>query len=206
MPENKLIIFVKNEEAGKVKTRLAKSIGDEEALKVYQKLIEYTHAEMVSLEINMEVWYSSYIEKDDIWDNNQFTKKLQKGDDLGQRMGNAFKTAFENGTQKTVIIGSDNAEITSGIINEAFKSLDETDFVIGPAKDGGYYLLGMNRFYPQIFKGVEWSTKEVFEDTTRIIEQLGRSYTLLSSLNDIDTIEDWKEAKDDILKNTRDHV
>jgi hypothetical protein len=206
MLQNKLIIFVKNEKAGKVKTRLAKSIGDQEALKVYQKLVDYTHSELVSLKMNKEVWYSSYIEKDDVWENNRFNKKLQIGEDLGQRMEHAFKTAFENGAQKTVIIGSDNAEITSEIIEEAFSLLDETDFVIGPAKDGGYYLLGMKQFYSQVFEGVEWSTKKVFENTTRIIERLGRLFTSLRTLNDVDTKEDWLEVKDDFLKKSKDYV
>jgi rSAM/selenodomain-associated transferase 1 len=206
MPENKLIIFVKNEEVGKVKTRLAESIGDEEALKVYQKLVKHTYAETGSLKMNKEVWYSSYIKKDDIWENDRFTKKLQKGGGLGQRMKYAFKTAFDSGINKAVIIGSDSAEIRAGIIEDAFRSLDDNDFVIGPARDGGYYLLGMNQFYPKVFKGVEWSTEEVLQTTINIIEQLGLSYTRLKALNDVDTIEDWLEVKDVLLNKLKDHV
>ncbi|MFP8490098.1 TIGR04282 family arsenosugar biosynthesis glycosyltransferase [Gracilimonas sp. Q87] len=206
MTKEKLIIFVKNEEAGKVKSRLAKSIGNIEALRVYQKLLRYTYSETVSLKMNKEIWYSSYVELNDIWENDRFTKKLQKGDDLGQRMEYAFKTAFENGAEKAVIIGSDNAEITAKIIEDAFLSLNKKEFVIGPAKDGGYYLLGMNKFYPKVFKKVKWSTEEVFESTIGTIEQLGESIALLKTLNDVDIIEDWIEAKGILLNTPEDHV
>lgn len=200
MPQNTLLIFVKNSVPGKTKTRLAKSIGDQKALKVYHKLVEHTHAVTHPLQANKEVWYSSNIQQDDIWQNEGFTKKIQKGDDLGERMKHAFKEAFEGTAKKAVIIGSDNAEITSEIIEKAFKALDEIDIVIGPAKDGGYYLLGMKKYQPQVFDGIEWSTDKVLDSTIQIIKEYGNTFALLKALNDVDTIDDWIEIKNDLLR------
>jgi len=206
MPENKLIIFVKNEEVGKVKTRLAESIGDRKALQVYQGLVKHTHSVTLPLKVNKEVWYSIEVEHDDVWSKGHFKKKVQMGSDLGHKMAYAFEDAFQNGATKVAIIGSDNAEITSDVLEKAFIKLDETDIVIGPAKDGGYYLLGMNRYHPQLFEGVEWSTEEVLQTTINIIEQLGLTYTKLKPLNDVDTIEDWVEVKDQLMKGLKEDV
>jgi len=200
MPENKLIIFVKNEEVGKVKTRLAESIGDRKALQVYQGLVKHTHSVTLPLKVNKEVWYSIEVEHDDVWSKGHFKKKVQMGSDLGHKMTDAFKTSFEKSASKVVIIGSDSAEIDAEIIEEAFEKLAENDVVVGPARDGGYYLLGMNKFHPQLFEGVEWSTDKVLHSTLETVEQLGLTYTKLKPLNDVDTIEDWLEVKDQLLK------
>lgn len=206
MPENKLIIFVKNEEVGKVKTRLAKSIGNQKALQVYQRLVEHTHDVTRSLPVNKEVWYSDEAENEDIWDQGSFTKRVQKGDDLGHKMAYAFKTSFGKGATNVVIIGSDSADIDAEIIEVAFEKLAENDVVVGPARDGGYYLLGMNKFHPQLFEGVEWSTDKVLQSTLKTVEQLGLTYAKLKPLNDVDTIEDWVEVKDQLMKGLKEDV
>ena len=107
-------------------------------------------------------------------------------------MSHAFKKAFET-HQKVVIIGSDCASLTKEIVEKAYKALNTNPFVIGPAIDGGYYLLGMNQYFPQVFENIEWSTPSVFPKTIEIIENLGKSYFLLPELSDIDTEEDWKK-------------
>jgi len=200
MPLKTLLIFVKNLVPGETKTRLAKSIGNKKALQVYQRLVEHTHDVTRTLPVNKEVWYSEKEEQKDIWDHGGFTKRVQKGDDLGYKMTDAFKTSFEKSASKVVIIGSDSAEIDAEIIEEAFEKLAENDVVVGPARDGGYYLLGMNKFHPQLFEGVEWSTDKVLHSTLETVEQLGLTYTKLKPLNDVDTIEDWLEVKDQLLK------
>jgi len=200
MPLKTLLIFVKNLVPGQTKTRLAKSIGNQRALQVYQRLVEHTHDVALSLPVNKEVWYSDEVEKEDVWNHGGFTKRVQKGDDLGHKMAYAFKTSFEKGASNVVIIGSDSAEIDAEIIEEAFEKLAENDVVVGPARDGGYYLLGMNKFHPQLFEGVEWSTDKVLHSTLETVEQLGLTYTKLKPLNDVDTIEDWLEVKDQLLK------
>lgn len=195
MQRNKLLIFVKNEEAGKVKTRLAASVGDEEALKVYKKLLMHTVSITVPLKLQKEVWYSRFIPEKDIWSKDLFTKRVQKGKDLGERMSHAFDESFRNGYNKVVIIGSDCAELSSDIIREAFNALERLEFVIGPAEDGGYYLLGMCSYHPALFKEVNWSTDSVFRETLNKIKSVEGSVHLLRTLNDVDTLDDWKQNK-----------
>ncbi|MGN8225701.1 TIGR04282 family arsenosugar biosynthesis glycosyltransferase [Gracilimonas sp. BCB1] len=192
----KLIIFVKNEEAGKTKTRLAATIGDEQALEVYQKLLGWTLEQTRDLEVTREVWYSRFIAENDIWEEGDFEKRLQSGDNLGAKMSNAFRKSFtEESFQKVVIIGSDCAELTSGIIQQAFQKLEDHEFVIGPAEDGGYYLLGMRNYHPEVFEEIEWSTGSVFQKTIEKIRDMGSNYATLKELNDVDTIEDWNRVK-----------
>lgn len=196
---NRLIIFVKNEEVGKVKTRLAKSIGDNKALEVYQKLLGYTHEITKDLPIEKEVWYSRFIPGHDIWSEGTFSKKVQSGANLGERMSGAFQHAFEGKAAKVVVIGSDCTELTSEIIEEAFDKLGSSEFVIGPAQDGGYYLLGMRNYHPEIFEKIEWSTGSVYKQTTQKMVKLGGAISELKTLNDVDTIEDWQQVKNELL-------
>lgn len=199
MLKSKLIIFVKNEEAGKVKTRLAKAVGNDMALDIYRKLLAYTREITEPLPVHKEVWYSRFIPKNDIWDQGNFKKRLQSGQNLGKRMLNAFRKSFENeGYAKVVIIGSDCAELTSGLIENAFGKLDDYEFTIGPAEDGGYYLLGMRGFHPEVFDKVEWSTNDVFTQTVKNIKVMGANYAKLEELNDVDTIEDWEKQKSNL--------
>lgn len=187
---NALIIFIKNPEKGKVKTRLAKTVGDDQALRIYLALLEHTRRIALSLDAERYVFYSSFIAEDDDWLARDFRQALQASGDLGQRMIAAFQTAFQE-HQKVVIIGSDCASLTSEMVEAAFQRLDEHDFVIGPAIDGGYYLLGMRSFEPSVFQDIEWSTESVFTETVARIKRLNKTYALLSELSDIDYEEDW---------------
>ena len=194
---NKLIIFVKNEEAGKTKTRLAATIGDEEALEAYRRLLTYTFSQAKNVNAHKEVWYSRYKAEDDIWASGDFNKKVQSGEDLGKRMSNAFEHSFKKEkVQSVVVIGSDCAELKTEIIEEAYSKLKDHDFVVGPAEDGGDYLLGMSQFYPDVFEGIEWSTESVFDQTVKKIEALDLNLALLQTLNDVDNIDDWNQVKD----------
>jgi len=116
----------------------------------------------------------------------------QKGKDLGEKMQNAFQTVFNNGVSKTLIIGTDLPEISSEIINRSFELLNNNDIVIGPATDGGYYLLGMKNVYKELFTNLPWSTDKLFENTIDIINKLNLSISYLPRLSDIDTEEDLK--------------
>nr|MDO8109874.1 TIGR04283 family arsenosugar biosynthesis glycosyltransferase [Candidatus Sigynarchaeota archaeon] len=185
---NALIIFVKNPERGKVKTRLSKSIGDDRALAVYEKLLDYTRMVARDVDARKILFYSSRVISDN-WDPNIFEKRLQTGDDLGQRMLNAFQTVLPQ-FSKAVIIGSDSMEITKPLINEAFRLLDDNDVVIGPARDGGYYLLGMKTIHADLFKNKIWSTPSVSHDTVDDTRRLGLSLAQLPPLSDIDDIKD----------------
>lgn len=194
MDKNLLMIFIKNPVEGEVKTRLGASIGSTNALQIYKKLLAHTRDIALNVETDRQVWYSSMIDRRDSWNKEQFDKKLQNGSDLGERMSAAFQKAFEGGYEKVVIIGSDCADITIHHITKAFQALDTNDAVIGPSKDGGYYLLGISKYNPEIFIGISWSTPEVFEQTVGSFDDQELSYSVLEVLNDIDTIEDLRES------------
>lgn len=189
MEKEALIIFVRKPELGKVKTRLAATIGAEAALLIYQKLLEHTHKVSAPLACDKYVFYVDEIEEQDLW-RMGYHKHLQANTDLGGRMQAAFAFLFEKGYARICIIGSDCFELTAEIINDAFLLLQGNDVVIGPAKDGGYYLLGMKDGLKQVFEGVEWSTENVCKQTKAQIEQNGYSFTQLPLLTDVDTVDD----------------
>ncbi len=152
----------------------------------------FTRDIALSIETERFLFYSDYVNYNDDWPNEFFTKGQQPNGDLGTRITKAFETAFHY-NNKVVIIGSDCASLTTKIVQTAFDKLDHHDFVIGPAMDGGYYLLGMNKFLPQVFENINWSTETVFAETTDIIKFLGCSFFQLPTLSDIDFEEDWEK-------------
>lgn len=195
--KEKLIIFVKNAREGHVKTRLARDIGNENALSVYKSLLAYTHQVTKRLDVKKEVCFSKAIEEHSIWDNS-FNKTIQQGADLGERMRNAFSGAFQEGNEKVILIGSDCAELTQSILEEAFASLNEYDVVIGPAEDRGYYLIGMNSYQPTLFAGIPWSTGTVLEQTISGIKEQELTWYELPKLNDVDDLRDWQRVRNRI--------
>lgn len=192
--KNLVIIFVKNLIPGNVKTRLAKDIGIDGALDVYQFLVEHTYEITKDLEYSKAVFYSEYVEIEDTWDTEEYHLLIQKGADLGDRMLNAFKHSFDKDFEKVVIIGTDCFELKPDHIEEAFDQLDENDVVIGPATDGGYYLIGMNKLYPKLFHDKKYSHDNVLKDVLTEIGQMEAKFHLLPELNDIDTFQDLKDS------------
>lgn len=191
-----LIIFVKNTEFGKVKTRLAKSVGNEEAMEIYRDLLKHTREIAASVDVDRFVYYSSYIpEEDQLWDKKDFEYRVQEGDDLGARMDKAFNEIFDEDYERSVIIGSDCLDLTREILEKAYEELNEADVVIGPARDGGYYLLGMSECYSGLFKNKKWSSNTVFDDTIDDMIRLGLIWYELPMLSDIDTLEDLQRAR-----------
>ncbi len=188
--DDRLIIFARNPEKGKVKSRLAKDIGEDQALGVYHKLLNYTKEITKKLNCDKAVYYSEYVDHNDLWDNMIYDKHLQQGADLGERMQDAFSRAFAEGKKRVIIIGSDCMELESYMIKEAFAVLDSNDVVLGPARDGGYYLLGMKSFLPTLFEEKPWSSPDLLMDTILDLKKMNASYYLLKTLNDIDTIDD----------------
>jgi len=189
--KNLLLIFTRNPELGKGKRRLAATIGDQAAFNIYKFLLDHTVTITKNLYAEKQVYYSEEIWEDDIWDNKKFAKKLQTGDDLGARMANAFQEGFQNEYQKIIIIGSDMLDLSQEDLEAAFKALEKNDFVIGPAEDGGYYLLGMKKFMPELFKNKSWGTETVLKDTLADLEN--ETTTLLETKNDVDYYEDIKD-------------
>ena len=145
------------------------------------------------VEASRYAYYSVNIQENDLWEQEYFSKKQQKGEHLGERMQNAFQELFDLGHEKVVIIGSDLYDLDAKYIEEAYQKLDTHDAVIGPALDGGYYLFGMKKVLPNVFNQKDWGTETVFEDTLKDLENY--NIHLTKALNDIDTFEDIKPYK-----------
>ncbi|MCO5935481.1 TIGR04282 family arsenosugar biosynthesis glycosyltransferase [Mucilaginibacter sp. RB4R14] len=193
MSNNILLIFTRNLIYGKVKTRLAASIGHDHALFVYRLLLEHTAQVTKNIDATRIVYYSGAITDGDAW-NNSYLKTVQQGGDPGERMVKAFDDNLKNGTKKVMIIETDCYELNSGIIADAFSQLDQHDVVIGPALDGGYYLLGIKAFYPELFYNVAWSTALVLKETLTYCDDLSLNYFRLPVLSDIDEEKDLARA------------
>lgn len=187
MKKQLLIVFVKNIKLGKVKTRLAKTIGDEAAFEIYKELVAITEKATTTLDFDKVIYFSDTV-VDTKWKNTE--KKVQFGVDLGARMQNAFVDGFILGYESIVLIGSDLPEISKDIILKAFDALQYSDTVFGPAQDGGYYLIGMNTIHNTVFENRPWSQPNLLEVTLAELKQNRTNFSLLETLNDIDTYED----------------
>ncbi|WP_298329944.1 TIGR04282 family arsenosugar biosynthesis glycosyltransferase [uncultured Dokdonia sp.] len=190
MKKNIVLIFTRNPELGKVKSRLAKGVGQENALEIYKKLLSHTKDVVSTLNCTKRVGYSVKVRDNDMWDNAIFEKFQQEGEDLGVRMYNAFEKAFADGYDNVLIVGSDLYDLRASHINEAFDALHSNDAVIGPAQDGGYYLLGMSKLIKEVFYNKEWGGDTVFKSTMDNLATLKTHQ--LETLNDIDFAEDLK--------------
>ncbi len=195
MNKTALIVFQKNEILGKVKTRLASTVGHDEALKIYQILIAHTHRVIQSIVVDTYIFFSDYIPKNYEIQASSFYFQVQNGKDLGDRMKNAFEFLFSKGYERVLIIGTDCATLESTHIQKAIQKLDLVDVVIGPAEDGGYYLLGMNNLVPSLFSDMKWSTEDVLKETINRLTQEGLSYDNIETLSDVDLEEDWDKVK-----------
>jgi uncharacterized protein len=192
MDNNALIIFAKNPVKGRVKTRLAKFIGNTEALRYYKSLLQFTSEQTKNLYCRKFLFLTDNIDTG-LFDSS-CTCLLQQGSDLGERMKSAFAYVFSMGFNKVCIIGTDAPGLDSETISKAFKMLGDNDYVIGPSKDGGYYLLGMKAASDELFENISWSTDEVLNQTIAKINPAGKKYYLLEELCDVDTIEDFIEC------------
>lgn len=190
--DSALLIFVKNPVKGRVKTRIALTAGPDKALDIYLALQQRTRQTSLAVPAERYLYYSDWIATDDEWPSAHFHKRLQSKGDLGARMHEALAEALTL-PKKAILIGSDIPLLTPGIIAEAFHQLDHHDLVIGPAGDGGYYLIGLTRPAPELFNGMAWSTPSVFEETIRRAEALGLSWFAGPELPDIDYLEDWEK-------------
>ncbi|MBK8493048.1 MAG: TIGR04282 family arsenosugar biosynthesis glycosyltransferase [Saprospirales bacterium] len=186
-----LILFVKNPQLGKVKTRLAATMGEENALRIYEALLAHTREVALQVAVGRYLYYSEFIDKDDDWRMAYFQKRKQEGEDLGARMAHAFSEVLRD-HERAILIGSDIPQISASILEEALEGLSTHDFVIGPALDGGYYLIGMHAYEPAVFEGIAWSTSSVFTQTIQLIRQLGKSFHTLPLLADVDVEKDWE--------------
>ncbi|KAK3242929.1 hypothetical protein CYMTET_47400 [Cymbomonas tetramitiformis] len=223
MEKEALIIFARLPVPGKVKTRLAAGVGPELACTFYKCCSEYIMSETTRLKnVKKYLFYSSEQEFDGVkqWlEDNSLGEHLQtmcqdQTPDLGHRMSNAFETVLLNAeVSKAVIIGTDVPDLNAEVISAAFSALDNAEVVAGPAVDGGYYLLGMKEFHPELFQGIEWSTETVLQATQAAAKAANLFVAPANSiptLQDIDTVSDleawYKDAsKGHRLKESVDH-
>ena len=195
MSKNLLIVFVKNIKLGKVKTRLAKTIGNQGAFEVYKELVQITENATDELTVDKHIYFSDVVIETK-WQNDY--KTVQQGETLGDRMKNAFHDGFKAGYENVILIGSDLPSLTSSIINKGFNALENNEAVFGPAEDGGYYLVGFSKMKDYVFENKPWSQPNLLEVTKKELQENNASFGLLKTLNDIDNIEDLQNS---ILKN-----
>jgi rSAM/selenodomain-associated transferase 1 len=191
-----LLFFVKYPEKGKVKSRLSAVIGNDPTVHLYKQLATQMFS---TIKRGTFPFYISFFPENvekamKDWFGSEFLYLPQNGKDLGERMKNGFIEAFEMGSKRVVLIGSDIPDLPLEFIEEAFKYLEEKDVVIGPAYDGGYYLIGFKEmtFSPQVFEEMDWGTETVFDETIKVLEQLKKRVHTLPYRRDIDTVEDLK--------------
>jgi len=195
--------FAKWPEAGKVKTRIAKTVGNEKALEIHLELLQMVMENLSSVENTcFEFWLSedgfrnkgcdesvlSLIEKYDV------KYKIQVGATLGERMANTLQASLVN-FSKVIIVGSDCPNVTENTIQAACLALDNSDLVFQPAEDGGYVLVGASQFDPKVFQGVKWGQGQVLQQTLGNIDLGQLTYSLLEESWDVDEYEDYLRWK-----------
>ncbi|WP_022665464.1 TIGR04282 family arsenosugar biosynthesis glycosyltransferase [Desulfospira joergensenii] len=199
--QNQIILFLRAPEKGKVKTRLARDLGETRALELYKKFAGsvLTAARSSGARTDIAFCPSDKLSLMESWLGKEHSFFPQAGKDLGERMAHALAHAFETGAQKAVLAGSDIPEIRSDHFVRAFNFLDRHGMVIGPSVDGGYWLIGFRResFTPRIFQGIEWSTDRVFPATLTLAAESGLSLGCLPLLRDVDTAEDLEKLGGD---------
>ena len=185
-----ILIFCRNAVKGRVKTRLAATVGDDEAFRIYELLCDRTIDAIRTSAAERAVCYDSFLVEEDRWSAHVSHKRVQIEGDLGVRLFEAFDWAFSQGFGKVVVIGTDCPGLSGGHLDSAIEALDRYDAVIGPAADGGYYLLGLKQTVPELFCKKNWGGDAVFRDTVADLQRADRSCFRLPVLHDVDREED----------------
>jgi uncharacterized protein len=188
-----LIIFTRYPEPGKTKTRLIPALGENGAAQLHRRMAEHTVQQALALSCHIEVWYVGGSEElMQNWLGTDLLYREQPIGDLGDRMCAAFRSAFEQSYQSVMIVGTDCPGLTTALLIEGFAALQSQVVTIGPAIDGGYYLIGLRCLVPELFKGISWSTAMVLKETLQVADRLNLDFKLLPYLHDIDIPEDLK--------------
>jgi rSAM/selenodomain-associated transferase 1 len=195
MKQKAVIVFVKNPEPGKVKTKLAKDIGDTAAADAYKQLLQHTHDELLKVDADKFVFYLGDVNRLDLWENTLFYKQVQHGKDFGERMQHAFAFLFQLQYEKVLMIHSDSPQLTSNHLQEAFDLLRTNDVCIGPNMNGAYYLLGLRSVFAPFFINKEWNSQAVYNSTLEDAATAGLTVATVDQLRVVDTLNDWLELK-----------
>lgn len=191
-----ILFFAKSPIKGRVKTRLSAEIGDDQAVELYKCFVEDLIALLEGLKLHFKCCFRPpdakqvFIE----WLGQKHCYIPQTGDNLGERLGNAFRMTFEENFTKALVIGSDSPDLPADFLRKALQALDTYDAVVGPCLDGGYYLIGFTKsgFCHHAFDGIVWGTDSVFQQTLEALEKNRRSVYLLPQWHDVDTLESLK--------------
>lgn len=184
------MVFTRDLVAGRVKTRIGRVLGDDVALDVHRRLCLHTRRILEQVSADKWLCIDQHPEGEWLWGEGVFRLMIQQGNDLGARMSNAFQQAFQSGYRNVLIIGTDCPGLTPALLNEAISGLSDVPAVVGPAADGGYYLLALTGPVPELFTGKAWGTDGVFAATIADLQNLGLRYFLLPVLPDVDTPAD----------------
>ena len=188
-----LILFVRAPRPGSVKTRIAATAGPEVTLNIYRDMVGTLIHNLQDLpDVELRFTPDDGLEEITPWLQPGWTARTQGSGDLGARMENAFSEAFQSGFNKVALIGSDCPGIHRQDIQTAWSELDEKDLVLGPAADGGYWLIAMNRLHPSLFDEIPWSTSLVLDQTLERAKNARLRHRLLGTRVDIDTEADWR--------------
>ncbi len=196
MPKDCLIIFTRYPQPSQVKTRLIPALGAAGAAALHQRMAEHTLAQARALRqmraLSIEVWFTgnSTLTQMQEWLGTDVEYYVQPEGDLGDRMVSAFKSVFSKGYTSALIVGTDCPDLNTTLLAQGFSALAQHELVLGPAIDGGYYLMGLRRLVPELFVDIAWSTGEVLEKTLAIAQQLKLTPFLLPHLTDIDVPQD----------------
>ena len=192
--KQKLIVFVRAPELGKVKTRLAKAIGDQRALAAYEEMLGRLFVNLQAVaQVELRCTPDDASASLRAWLQPGWQLEPQRAGDLGEKLTRAFDESFKKGFQRVVIIGSDAPEVTRQDVELAWHHLADHEVVLGPAKDGGYWLIGLHKEHPELFEDISWSTDAVLEETLLRARTAGLKVRRLRQLSDVDTISSWKE-------------
>ncbi|RJP75059.1 MAG: DUF2064 domain-containing protein [Candidatus Abyssobacteria bacterium SURF_17] len=191
----RLIVFARYPIPGETKTRLMPALGPHGAAELQQRMTEHAMARarefMTASSIPVVVYYEGGTPRlMRQWLGRGVSYRRQASDDLGSRMARTFVEVFTSGASRAVMVGTDCPGLTPAHLGEAFDALERSDLVLGPASDGGYYLIGLKRMAGQLFGGVPWGTGAVLDRTLRIASDLGLSTKLVGTLDDVDRPED----------------
>jgi len=189
-----LIIFVKAPRPGTVKTRLAREIGEAAACAAYGRMVNDLRSNLARLE-PVEIRFTPDDARKDVvqWLRPGWRLAPQGVGELGTRLQAAFAQAFASGSKRVVVIGSDCPTVTASDIELGWNELQAHDMVIGPAQDGGYWLIGLRSARPRLFQEINWSTSTVLVETLKRAEAAGLKVKLMRQRSDIDSPADWKE-------------
>jgi rSAM/selenodomain-associated transferase 2/rSAM/selenodomain-associated transferase 1 len=201
--QERLVVFTRYPEPGKTKTRLIPELGAVAAAELHRQMAEHTLEQVKQLQLarwlEVEICFSGgSVELMQTWLGDGWRYTPQSEGDLGDRMGRSFDAAFSEGSERTVIIGTDCPQLGSSLLEQAFEALKHHDLVLGPAVDGGYYLIGLRHPTPLLFQGISWSTATVLSQTVAIAQSLHLTIAYLPTLADVDYPTDlpiWEQAK-----------